>query len=174
MPIRRSYHFNTTNAARKDGIYMNDPCDLHFRVFGDYSGAPYGIDSDGYKVLGIGDRPLYKPNSASLPIHFIGGQHVRVRHISAEATADVDDFCIVCELTSNYILHLPLIATLPQDNKVFWIKGTEAGNACAITPSGTDVIDNYSSWNLFSKDGLLLVADRTPANDTWWVIAQYT
>jgi len=164
--IRRSYHFNTTNAARRDGIYLNDPCDIHFRQNADYPGAPYGIDSDGYNVLGIGDRVGYKPNSASLPVQIIGGLHYHHLNVSANTLIGNDDIIINVDTTGgNVTLTLPLLsAATTIDDKVISISKLVRANNLIITPSGADTVEGLTGTQYVMKNPdytIGLIGDKT-------------
>jgi len=150
MGIRRSYHFNTVTAGRLDGIYVNDPCDIHFRQFGVYTPAPYGIDSDASARLQLGDRVGSRPNSASFPIEIQGGFHEHVNSINTTPyNVTVDDLVILVDSTGgNLVLNLPAISTVP--NKILNIYKSVRANSVILTPNGGDTIDGFTgtqfSW----------------------------
>lgn len=142
--VRRSYHFNTESAARRDGIYLNDPCDMHFRQNSDYATAPYGIDSDQYNVLGIGDRPGYKPNSGSLPAQIIGGLHYHHNTVNANTNINADHNVVYVDTTGgNVTCTLPLLSTV-IDDKIIYIHKLVRNNKVIITPSGADTISGFT------------------------------
>lgn len=162
--IRRSYHFNTVSANRKDGIYLNDPCDIHLRKLSSYSEAPYGIDVDGNNVLGLGDRPGYKPNSGSLPIHIIGGMHYHHDTITTNTSVNSNHNVIYADTTSgNITITLPLLANELTDDRILFIHKPEKANTLTLTPSGTDSIESLTGtqYQITNADyGICLIGDK--------------
>ncbi len=148
MPIRRSYHFNTVRADKKDGIYLNDPCDLHFRKLSNYDQAPYGVDVDGNNVLGIGDRLGYKTNSGSLPVHIIGGMHYHHNTVNTNTIVNNDHNVIYVDTTAgNVTVTLPLLANELTDDRVLYVQKIVRANNLILTPSGTDTVEGFTGTN---------------------------
>jgi hypothetical protein len=163
MTVRRSYHFNTTNAARKDGVYFNDPCDMHFRQTGLYTAAPYGIDADSTTRLSIGDRAGYKPNSASFPVDVIGGMHKYSRVINTTPNnVTIDDLVLLVDSTGgDRVLNLPSIATFP--NKILYIYKSIKANSVILTPNGADTVEGFTGTQFTIANqnmGIMLIADN--------------
>lgn len=171
MGIRRTYQFNTEGAGRKDGVYFNDPCDLHFRQNGLYDAAPYGIDADSTTFLSIGDRPGYKPNSASFPVDFIGGIKKRFRIVTGTVAPNIDDYAILCNTTGGGVtINLPAISTVVRN--VYFISniGNLGGtNLVTINRSGSDTIQGATAFYLSAGTGVYLIADNT--SNAWQIIS---
>ena len=172
MTIRRSFHFNTQGAARKDGVYYNDPCDIHHRTAAAYAPAPYAWDADSTNFMSIGDRPGYKPNSSSLPIDIIGSQRGRFRTVSGTITPDADDFALMGDASGGLVtINLPAISTVPRI--IYFISNIAAitsTNLVVFTANGTDTIDGAASGAVQAGGGIYLFADTT-ANQ-WRAIAR--
>lgn len=168
MPIRRSYCFNTTGPSRNDGMYFNDPCDLHFRMYGDYDRAPFGIDTDGSNVLGLGDRVGYKTNSSSLPIHVVGGMHYHHDKINANTLIGSDNNVIYVDTTGGDVtLTLPLLSSELMDDRIIHIHKLERANSLIITPSGGDKIEGLTGtqYKILVPDyGIILIGDKTSSS----------
>jgi len=164
MPIRRSYHFNTVRADKKDGIYLNDPCDLHFRKLSNYAEAPYGVDVDGNNVLGLGDRTGYKTNSGSLPVQIIGGMHYHHDTVAVNTVVNNDHNVIYANTTGgNVTITLPLLANELTDDRIIFIHKLERANTIIITPSGTDTVEGLTGtqYTVSNPDyGFSLIGDK--------------
>lgn len=175
MPIRRTFQWNTPNLGLVNDGHINSLyCDYHGRGT-NYEEIAYFMDRDRpsgtYDVLELGDRLNYKGTSKqSLPIFPVGGQHAHGKTINAEYTATVDDYIIICQLSSNYPLHLPSIANYPH--KMLVLKADNGANTCTVTPNGADKVDTFANWLLTARDSIEIYAD--PNSNNWWVLGQYT
>ena len=168
--VRRGYHFNTTSAARKDGIYLNDPCDLHFRQNADYPTAPYGIDSDQYNVLGLGDRLLYKPNSGSLPIEIVGGKHYYIVEKNANYTLTIDDTVLRFDTSGgDRTLTLPL-TTAFHNGKTIYVNKITSANKLIFSPSGAETISGFTGTQFYIEDPHCIVKLISDKNAGIWRI----
>lgn len=170
MGIRRSYHFNAPGAGRKDGIYINDPCDLHFRQSGIYAGAPYGLDSDASTRLQIGDRAGgSRPNSASLPVEIVGGFHFSHKDVvfaDSPYTPTADDLFLVVDTTGgNITINLPSIATYP--GKYIKIKKIVAANSVTINRAGSDTIEGTETAVVITSQNKSYTLYAESSSSTW-------
>jgi hypothetical protein len=167
MGIRRTYHFNAPGAARKDGIYINDPCDLHFRQFGLYAAAPYGLDADASTRLQIGDKASGRPNSASLPIEIVGGFHHSHTDVSTSPyNVTADDYLLCVDSSGgNRVINLPSIASMP--GKRLWIKKTAAANSVTINRAGSDTIEGTETSRVLTSLYFTVCLFAEASSNTW-------
>jgi hypothetical protein len=167
MGIRRTYHFNAPGAARKDGIYINDPCDLHFRQAGIYAGAPYGLDADSSTRLQIGDKAGGRPNSASLPVEIVGGFHHGHTDISSSPyNVTADDYLLCVDSSGgNRVINLPSIASFA--GKRLWIKKTAAANSVTINRAGSDTIEGTETSRVLTSLYYTVCLFAEASSNTW-------
>lgn len=162
MPIRRTYQFNTNGSTLGDGLLLNQSADLHgTRTAG---GRPWLLDVSFDDRAEIGDIPLWKTGSLSLPARIVGGLEGRTRIISGNDSATIDDMNILIDTTAaQYTLTLPAIATVK--GKILFVKCIGTANSALITRTGGDTIDGATTLELLPGATSFYFADTV--NNIW-------
>lgn len=147
MAIRRTYQFNTPSSLLKNGILLNNTCDIHGRLIGSgYDSVPYCLDLSQNDRLIAGDRSGLNSDSLSLPFEIAGGLHVNGRIVSSSSvTITADDFAVLLNNSGNaQTVNLPALADTP--NKLLFVKILSGDYNVTFDPSGSETIDGESTW----------------------------
>lgn len=176
MTIRRTFQFNTQDSVRNDGIILNNPCDIHGKMYTDNTIVPYAVDLSGSDdLLYLGDSIGRLTGSSSLPVKNVSGLHYTSKIInSASYTVTPDDLEIFADTSSNNItINLPQLSAITRLNgKLLIIHKTSHLNNLTIDPYGCETINGYQDLPIIANNYgvIFLIADQT--NTDWKVIKE--
>ena len=174
MPIRRSFHFNTSPSALKnDGFLMSLYSDIHGRGT-DITKTSYWLDQNRgggspIDILEIGDKIGYKTNSVqSLPVSIVGGLGMPVTGLSTTPyIPTLDDSVLVFDTTAaNITVNLPALSSV-QPGKMLTIFKKVPANSVFINPYAGDTIDGFTTGYYLANTGesVSIIADQS--TNTW-------